>query len=113
MLNTIKKIVDDKKEYRENMARVAALPEEYQFVFEEMQRYMWSFAGGNGLDMLKVQYDLIELFEESAAQGRPVLDVTGKDVAGFCDELIQDTEKWTDSPRKKLNRTMTKKFSKK
>lgn len=112
MLELIKKMIGDKKEYREQMARVEALPEDYRFVFEKIQGYLWSFAGGDGSDMLKLQYELIELFEISAADGKQVLDVTGEDVAGFCDELLHDTKKWTDHYRKRLNRNIRNKVGK-
>lgn len=110
MLELIKKMIGDKKEYREQMARAEALPEDYRFVFEKIHGYMWSFAGGDGSDMLKTQRELIELFEASAADGKHVLDITGEDVVGFCDEFLRDTKKWTDNFRKKLNRDMMNKF---
>ncbi len=103
-MNIIKRIREDKKEYRDYMARVQALPDGYQFVFEKMQGYMWSFAGGDGLDMLKTQYELIALFEASAAEGKHVLEVTGEDVAGFCDGLMHGNKLWIDRQRQKLNR---------
>ncbi len=112
MIEMIKKLIGDKKEYREQMERVALLPEEYRFVFEKIQGYMWSFASGDGMDMLKNQYALIELFEASAADGKHVLDVTGEDVAGFCDEFMCDTKKWTDFYRNKLNEEMVGKLAK-
>lgn len=77
-----------------------------QFVFEKMSDYIWSFAGGDGMDTLETQYKLIDLFSEAAADGLEVLDVTGKDVAGFCDELIRGNKSWLDSPRKRLNRSI-------
>jgi DNA-binding ferritin-like protein (Dps family) len=113
MLKFIKKMIGDKKEYKEQMARIEALPEEYRFVFKKIQGYMWSFAGGDGSDMLRTQYELIELFEASAADGRKVLEVTGEDVVGFCDELLRDTKVWTDNYRQKLNHDIMKKFGKK
>lgn len=106
MSNIIKKIREDKQNYRDQMARVAALPEDYRFVYEKMQGYMWSFAGGDGYDMLKTQYDLIDLFESGAAAGKHVLDVTGEDVAGFCDGLMRGNKLWTDNVRNRLNRRM-------
>lgn len=106
MSNLIKKLRQDKKEYRQQMARIAALPEDYQFVFGKMQGYMWSFAGGDGFDMLKTQYDLIDLLEIAATEGKHVLDVTGEDVAGFCEDLMRGNKLWTDNIRKRLNRRM-------
>jgi len=110
MANLINQIIEDKKKHKEHMARVAALPEEYQFVFQKMQWYMWSFAEGTGHDMMKIQDDLIELFEANAADGKHVLDVTGKDVVAFYDELLRDAKMWSDSYRKKLNRDIAKKL---
>lgn len=112
MPNIIKKILKDKQEYKEQMARVEALPEEYRFVFKKIQKYMWGFAGGDGLDMLKAQYGLIELFEISVADGKQVLEVTGEDVAGFCEDFMTDIKKWTDNYRDRLNRDFMKKFTK-
>lgn len=106
MENLIQKMREDKQEYRRQMARVERLPEDYKFVYEKIQDYMWSFAGGSGYDMLKTQYDLIDLFEAGAAEGKHVLEITGEDVAGFCDELIRDNKLWTDRLRKKLNKGM-------
>ena len=112
-LNPIK-IIESKREYKEQMARVKALPEEYRFVFEKVQHYMWMHAGGDGMDMLKIQYDLIGLFEEGAAGGREVLDITGQDVAAFCDELLRNSgaKLWTEKWPQDLNRDIAKKLGK-
>ncbi|MEG1254659.1 DUF1048 domain-containing protein [Clostridium sp.] len=110
MVKLIKKMFGDKKEYKDQMARSEELPEDYKFVFEKIHEYMWSFAGGDGSDMLKTQQELLELFEISAAEGKHVLEVTGEDVAGFCDEFLRDTKKWTDFYGEKLNRVMLNKL---
>lgn len=110
-LNPIK-IMESKREYKEQMARVKALPEDYRFVFEKMQQYMWMFASGDGMDMLKLHYNLIELFEDGAAHSKHVLDVTGEDVAAFCDELLRSAGTYTENWREKLNRDVTHKVGK-
>jgi len=112
MLDFFKKIIGDKKEYRMMMARVSAMPKDYQFVFKKIQNYMWNHAGGDGMDMLKVQYDLIEMFETGIADGKRVLEITGKDVAEFCDELLRNTKTWTANWHEKLNREIRKKLRK-
>lgn len=104
MLLKLKKLIGDKKEYRQMMARVSALPTDYQFVYDKIQKYMWNFASGDGYDMLKIHYDLIDLFEAGAADGKNVLDITGKDVAAFADELLVNAKKYTDKWRDTLNR---------
>ena len=112
MLEFFKKVVGDKKEYKEQMARVKALPEDYQYVFEKIQKYMWNFAAGNGYDMLKIQYELIDLLEVGAAEGKQVLEITGEDVAEFCDELLRNAKTYTENWHEKLNSDIMKKFKK-
>lgn len=112
MLDIFKKIVGDKKEHRAMMARVKALPKEYQFVFEKMQKYMWNFAAGDGYDMLKIHYELIDLFEAGVADGKQVLEITGDDVAAFCDELLRNAKTYTADWGKKLNRDIMKELGK-
>ena len=113
MMDFIKNMINDKKEYKEQLSRVEKLPEDYRFVFKKIQEYIWSFAGGDGSDMLKVQQELIELFEMSSANGKHILEVTGEDVAGFCDDFICDTKKWTDKYGDKLNSNINDKLKRK
>lgn len=106
----IKKMVESKREYKQQMARVKALPEDYQYVFKKIQQHMWMFAAGAGYDMMKIHYDLIELFEEGAADGKHVLEITGEDVAAFCDELLRSAKTYTEDWRESLNRDILKKL---
>lgn len=108
MANFIKKIRDDKKEYREMQERAKRLPDAYYFVFQKIEAYTWECAGGDGIDTMKAQGDLLDLFEISVADGRAVLEVTGNDVAGFCDEFFRDTRKWSDAYQKRLNRKLNR-----
>lgn len=104
MLKFFSKLAEDKAEYRQQKARIAMMPEPYRFVLEKMSAYMWSQAGGSGRDTLNTYYDLIDLFEENAQRGRDVLEVTGPDVAAFCDALMEGNTQWIDRFRKRANR---------
>ncbi|MDR2525137.1 MAG: DUF1048 domain-containing protein [Oscillospiraceae bacterium] len=108
----IKKIRESKREYKRNMARVDALPKDYRFVFKKIQSHMWMFSSGAGEDMLHIQYDLIELFEDGAAQGKSALEVTGEDVAAFCDELLKSAQTYTANWRARLNKEIEEKLGK-
>ena len=110
MLKIFEKIVGEKKKYRQMKARVEALPEDYQYVYKKIQQYMWGFAAGDGYDMIKVQYDLIELFEAGAADGRKVLELTGEDVAAFSDALLRNAKNYIDKRRESLNQDILKKL---
>lgn len=108
----IKKIIKSKREYKQQMARVEALPKDYQYVFKKIQSHMWMFAAGSGYDMMKIHYDLIELFEAGVADGKHVLEITGEDVASFCDELLRSARTYTEDWRETLNRDILKKIGK-
>lgn len=87
---SLQDIIEGKKEWRAHMARVKALPEDYRIVYKELQKYLFKVGAAeleNGIDPLA---GIVDLFEESAAAGKSVLEVTGPDVAAFADALITD-----------------------
>ena len=103
-------IAREKRKYRQQEARVEALPDDYRYVYRQMQQYMWGNSGGSGMDMLPIFADLLELFETGVAEGKLVLAVTGKDVAAFCDELLQNAKTYTGKHREALNRDIRNKL---
>jgi DNA-binding ferritin-like protein (Dps family) len=108
-----KQMKADKQEWHAQQARVKQLPESYQIVFEEVQKYLWQFAGGDGMDMVKGIYDLIDFFEEGAANQVPVLDLVGEDVAAFAENTLHEMQAklWTDAAKEKLNKRVAEKLS--
>jgi DNA-binding ferritin-like protein (Dps family) len=105
-----KKVTGDKKEWRKMEARAKALPKDYRVVYDEIKNYMFKFSAGGGMDMVAILKDLLELFEEGAANGKGALEITGNDVATFCDELLRNTKTYTESWREKLNSHVMKKL---
>jgi DNA-binding ferritin-like protein (Dps family) len=82
--------------WRAHMARVKALPQDYQIVYKEIQSYFFKVGPvelNDGTDLLS---GIVDLFEEGAALGKGVLEVTGNDVAAFCDDLIRDSRTFAD-----------------
>jgi|SRR5689334_16023757 DNA-binding ferritin-like protein (Dps family) len=102
----------EKRKFRQMQERVKALPEEYHYVYHKIQRYMWSYSGGSGMDMLPILADLLDLFETGVAEGKRVLEITGEDVAAFCDELLRNAKTYTENRREDLNRDIMKKLGK-
>lgn len=82
-------LMEGKKKWRAQMARVKALPQDYQIVYKEIQKYIFKASSVDLSDETNVLFGLIDLFEEGAALGKSALEVTGNDVASFCDELIR------------------------
>lgn len=103
-------VAQEKRRYKQMEARVKALPKDFRFVYHKIRNYMWNHAGGDGMGMIPILADLLDLFEAGVAEGKRVIDVTGTDVAGFCDELLRNTKTWTSSWHEKLNRDIEKKI---
>lgn len=93
---SIQDIIKSKKEWRTHMARVKALPTDYQYVYKEMQKYLFKVGPIDWNESYKLFTGIVDLFEEGAALGKDVLEVTGTDVSGFCDDLIKDTKTYAD-----------------
>ena len=107
-----RQIAREKRAYRQKQERVKALPGEYRYVYHKIQSYMWSYSGGSGMDMLPILADLLDLFETGVAEGKRVLEITGADVAAFCDELLRNAKTYTENRREDLNRDIMKKLGK-
>jgi DNA-binding ferritin-like protein (Dps family) len=86
----IQDIIEGKKQWRAHVARVKALPPDYQIVYQEMQRYIFKVGPVDLLDG-SLLADLVDFFEQGAASGKGVLELTGPDVAAFCDDLMKDS----------------------
>lgn len=107
--------LDEKREYKQMMKRVEALPKDYSFAFKKIQKYMYTVGapGGNMTiftDMTMFT-DLVDLFEVSAADGRQVIDVIGSDVDKFCDEFMSAYITNSETLREKLNKEIMEKFN--
>lgn len=110
--------LEGKKEYRQMMKRVSALPDDYRLAFKKIQNYMYNTGAPNGdttifTDPLVFE-NLVELFEASAANGKKLYEVIGSDVSQFADDFMDAHS--IDSPktvRQKLNREIAEYFKKK
>lgn len=109
-MNIFEKIIgslDDKREWRAIEARAKALPNEYRKAYKAIQKYWWTSGGpSDWKDCSRILCGILDLFEEGAAEGKKVTDLTGEDVAAFCDDLWKDEKTYRDKYRTKLNDTI-------
>ncbi|MGP3961431.1 DUF1048 domain-containing protein [Nonomuraea sp. 3N208] len=91
----IQDIIEGKKQWRAHMARVKALPPDYQIVYKEIQRYLFKVGPIDLLDGSLLS-GIVDFFEEGAAAGKGVLELLGNDVAAFCDDLVKDSRTYAD-----------------
>ncbi|MFB8003373.1 DUF1048 domain-containing protein [Nocardia sp. NPDC056000] len=105
----IRDIIEGKREWRAHVARVKALPPDYQIVYNEIQKYLFKvgpvdLAEGNLLS------GLVDFFEEGVAAGKGVRQVVGDDVAAFCDDLIKDSPTYADRYQASVAEEVAKKL---
>lgn len=108
----IKDIIEDKRAWRAHMARVKELPKEYQIVYKEIQKYLFKVGPVELTEGIELLTGIIDLFEEGAALGKGVLEVTGSNVAAFCDDLIKDSKTYMDIYEESVNEEVNKAMKK-
>jgi DNA-binding ferritin-like protein (Dps family) len=95
----IQDIIEGKKQWRAHLARVKALPPDYQIVYKEIQRYLFKI-GPVDLADGRLLTGIVDFFEEGVADGKGVLELIGNDVAAFCDDLVKDSRTNADTYQK-------------
>lgn len=104
----IKNIINAKKEWHTHVKRVRALPKDYQIVYKEIQKYLYKVGPvelNEGIDLLS---GIVDFFEEGVALDKGVLEVTGDDIAAFCDELIKDSKTHADMCQETISQEVSK-----
>jgi DNA-binding ferritin-like protein (Dps family) len=104
----LKEIISGKKEWYAHQARVKKLPEDYRLVYKEIQNYIFMVGPVDTADGLGLLTGIVDLFEEGAAHGKGVLEVTGSDVAAFCDELIKGSKTYDDIYQESVDQKVAK-----
>ncbi|MFE7278448.1 DUF1048 domain-containing protein [Streptomyces sp. NPDC057623] len=99
---SIQDIIEGKKQWRAHVARVKALPPDYQIVYKEMQKYLFK-VGPVSLSDGPLLPGIVDFFEEGVAEGKGVLELIGADVAAFCDDLIKDSPTYADAYQESIS----------
>lgn len=97
--------LEQKRQYRQCQARIRALPANYRAAVEALERYL-IYAGGiaKGDVLVRMQSDLVDLFEQSAANGTPIRDIFGNDPVEFVETFVANYSdgQWIDKERKRF-----------
>ena len=85
------KIIGPKKEWRAYKARVKALPKPYMEAVAGVERYVMHFGGISDAEQAQSLFnDVIDIFEQAAADNTPIRDIVGEDPVEFADALIRN-----------------------
>jgi DNA-binding ferritin-like protein (Dps family) len=101
--NFISKVVGEKRQWRQYRERVRQLPPSYRTAVEALERYLMYLGGGG--DGTAIYADLIDLFEQSAANQIPIRSVVGDDAVEFIETFVRNYPKgeWVIRERERLN----------
>ncbi|CAC95960.1 DUF1048 domain-containing protein [Listeria innocua] len=97
---------EEKRDYKQYKKRIDALPEDYKTAMKAIETYLWNFAKGAG--MFEILKNVLEMFENAAADQLELKAVVGDDLAEFADSLLNEypEETWMDKQRSKLRNSI-------
>ncbi|MDN4596172.1 DUF1048 domain-containing protein [Leifsonia virtsii] len=103
--------LEQKKQYRQAVARIDALPQPYRDTAKAIHRYLLIQGGIVDGDTLTTMFgDFVDLWERAAADGTPIRDIVGDDPVGFADEFAAayGGKRWVDKERERLTAAVEK-----
>ena len=101
--------LEQKKQYKQDKARIDGLPEPYATAAKAMHRYFMYYGGVTDGDTLTTMFgDLADLWERAAADGTPVRDIVGADPVDFAETFAQayGGTRWIDKERSRLTQAI-------
>jgi DNA-binding ferritin-like protein (Dps family) len=103
----IAKVIGPKRQWREYKARGRQLPASYRMALDALERYL-NYYGGTGGDGTALYGDLIDLFEQSAANGTPIREIVGEDPVEFIETFVRNDPKgqWIIRERERLTKAI-------
>ncbi len=105
---------DMTKELKTFEMRAKKLPADYQAAWEKISANLWSYSDFTGRNLMPILDGVLNLLEETAADGRSVQEVLGDDIKGFCSALASEegAKSFHDKWREQLNNNIAKKLGK-
>jgi DNA-binding ferritin-like protein (Dps family) len=97
--------LEQKKQYKQYVARIEALPEPYKSAAKAFQRYFMYYGGVSDGDTLITMFgDFADLWERAAVDGTPVRAIVGDDPVEFAETFTQaySGKQWIDKERERL-----------
>ena len=97
--------LEQKKRYRQYKARIKQLPANYRTAIEALDRYLTYFGSiTKGDTVVRMLDDLIDLFEQSAANGTPIREIVGEDPVEFVETFLENYSegRWINKEQKRL-----------
>lgn len=101
--------LEQKKQYKQDVARIEALPEPYSGAAKALHRYFLHYGGiTDGETLITMFSDHADLWERAAVDGTPVRAIVGDDPIEFAETFAQSYggKRWIDKERERLTRAI-------
>lgn len=101
--------LEQKKQYRQDKARIDGLSEPYRTAAKAMHRYLMYAGGVTDGDTLTTMFtDLADLWERAALDGTPVSQIVGDDPVEFSETFASAYigQRWIDKERERLTKAI-------
>jgi len=116
IMNFLEKITgsDMTKEMKSFESRAKKLPADYQAAWEKININLWAHSDFTGRNLMPIIDGVLDLLEETAADGQSVQEVLGDDIKGFSSALVgeEGAKSFRDKWRQQLNNNIAKKLGK-
>ncbi|MBN9176790.1 MAG: DUF1048 domain-containing protein [Microbacterium sp.] len=103
--------LEQKKQYKQAIARMEALPAPYRDAAMAYHRYFMYSAGFlDGDTMVTLFADFADLWDRAAADATPLRDIVGADPVEFGEEFVKaySGRQWIDKERTRLTDAIAK-----
>ncbi|HEX5772483.1 MAG TPA: DUF1048 domain-containing protein [Nocardioidaceae bacterium] len=96
--------IEQKRRYRQYQARTKRLPANYHAAIDALERYLGFFGPGKADSMLSMLEDLVDLFEQSAANETQIREIVGEDPVEFAEAFLRNYPEgqWISRERERL-----------
>jgi DNA-binding ferritin-like protein (Dps family) len=104
-IESLKRSIEQKRQYRQYKARTKRLPTNYHIAIEALERYLMYFGAiTKGDTMMSMLDDLADLFEQSVADGTPIRAIVGDNPVEFAEVFLQNYSEgqWINKERERL-----------
>lgn len=104
-IETITGSLEQKRQYKQDKARIERLPEPYAAAANAMHRYLLCCSGVTDSDTTIAMFgDLADLWERAAIDRTPIRDIVGSDPVDFAEAFAQAYagKRWIDKERARL-----------
>jgi DNA-binding ferritin-like protein (Dps family) len=108
-IETLTGSLEQKKQYKQAMARIDALAEPYRSAAKGFKRFFMYFGGLTDGDILITMIgDHADLWERAAVDGTPVREIVGDDPVEFAEAFARaySGTQWIDKERARLTKAI-------